>query len=433
MIDFERAVLGACLVDPANFGVISERLRADHFTAPGRAVFCAMRSMQELGQPIELISLKNRLMVTETLEIAGGIAAVAGLSDGLPKISRDVLLAWVAEVREAGRRRRLAQETRSVLEASEDMSLTSGDLLARLQAVAFDLDTGTVNGQSFGPSELRREAGLLIDEMAKAEDGIIGIPSGIPELDKLTGGFRPGQYVALGARPSVGKSSLALQIADHAANLGKPVAFFSLEMEARSLALIRACGESQVSKFQIQVTRGEGPHMERLYRAIHRQAETPMYVEKLSSPSLGPIRSRAARIKAEHGLGLVVIDYLQLMRSESKRSNRNEEITEISSGIKAMAGVLGCPVIVCAQLNREAADKTNTRPRLSQFRDSGSIEADADVAILLHRVNEAADRTIPVDVDLIVDKNREGSCGDVQCSFVGKYQRFEPRAQEAFL
>lgn len=432
MIDFERAILGACLLDSTNFAAVCDRLRADHFTPEARAVWVAMRSMQDAGQPIELIGLKNRLVVTDTLALAGGIASVASLVDGLPKISRDVLIAWADSVREAGRRRRLAQETRNLAEATQDLTLTSGDLLARLQATAFDLDTGLVNGTSFGPLDLRKEAAAMIDEMATAQDGVVGIPSGLVELDRLTGGFRPGQYVAIGARPSVGKSSLALQIADHAANLGHTVAFFSLEMEARSLALIRACAEAQVSRFQVQVTKGEGPHMDRLFSALHRQSETPFYVEKLSSPSLGPVRARAARLKAEHGLGLVVLDYLQLMRSESKRSNRNEEITEISSGLKSMAGALGCPVIVCAQLNREASSKENPRPRLSHFRDSGSIEADADVAILLHRRNENADRTIPVDVDLIVDKNREGSCGDVPCSFVGKYQRFEPRAQEGF-
>lgn len=426
ILEHEKAVLGACLLNPSNVGPVVESLRADHFSTAARPVFVAMKAMLELGQPVELIGLKNQLLRTSSLEAAGGIARVAALSDGLPAVSREVLAGWIGAVKEAGRRRRIAAEMSRLSTVSEDEMLTSGDLLAQLQAVAFDLDAGTVGGTSFGPADLAKEASRLVEEICSAEDGIIGVPSGIHALDKMTGGFRAGQYVAIGSRPSVGKSSLSLQIADHAANLGHVVAFFSIEMEAGELALVRACHEAEISRFAIQITKGTHPSMPRLVDAVSRQSKTPLYVEKLTSPSLGPIRARAARIKAERGIGLVVIDYLQLMRSESKRSNRNEEITEISRGLKVMAGQLGCPVIVCAQLNREAADKSNAAPRLSQFRDSGSIEADADVAILLHRLDEKADRAMPVDVDLIVDKNRTGACGTVHTSFIGKYQKFVP-------
>lgn len=430
MLDHEKAVLGACLVNSANIGPVVESLRADHFTAKARPIFLAMKAMLEVGQPVELIGLKNQLVKTASLESVGGISVVAGLSDGLPAIPREVLDGWVGAVKEAGRRRRVASEIARLGTVASDEGLDSASLLEQIQAVAFDLDAGTVGGTSFGPVDLMREASRLVDEICDSEGGIIGVPSGLPALDEMTGGFTPGQYVAVGSRPSVGKSSLSLQIASHAADMGHVVAFFSIEMEAGELALVRACSEAEVSRFAIQNSRGNHRDMHKITAAIGRQSGTPMFVEKLTSPSLGPIRSRAARIRAERGLGLIVIDYLQLMRSESKRSNRNEEITEISRGLKVMAGQLGCPVIVCAQLNREAAEKGNTKPRLSQFRDSGSIEADADVAILLHRTNENADRSLPVDVDLIVDKNRTGACGVVATSFLGKWQKFVPR--EAF-
>lgn len=426
ILDHEKAVLGACLLNPGNLGPVVEGLRADHFSLSARPVFVAMKAMLELGHPVELIGLKNQLLKTASLDAVGGIAIVAGLADGLPPIPREVLDGWIGAVKETGRRRRIASEMSRLSTVADDGTLDSMALLAQLQAVAFDLDAGTVGGTSFGPVDLMKAASRLVDEICTAEDGIIGVPSGIRALDKMTGGFRAGQYVAIGSRPSVGKSSLSLQIADHAANIGHVVAFFSIEMEAGELALVRACHEAEISRFAIQITRGTHRDMPRLVDAMSRQSTTPLYVEKLTSPSLGPIRARAARIKAERGIGLVVIDYLQLMRSESKRSNRNEEITEISRGLKVMAGQLGCPVIVCAQLNREAADKSNEAPRLSQFRDSGSIEADADVAILLHRLDEKADRSLPVDVDLIVNKNRTGACGTVHASFVGKYQKFIP-------
>lgn len=426
MIGFEKVLLGACLLDPTGtFSRVVETIQPEMLSADARAVFSGMKSLLERGEPIDRASLRCQVRK----ESPEAEQALSDLGAELPRITRESVDSWTLHIREAAKRRRIAQETFRIAEASKDESLSSSDLLARLQALAFDLDAGTVSGTSFGPVDLMRAASRAIDDIAASADGLIGIPSGIKALDDMTGGFRPGQYVAIGARPSVGKSSLALQIADHAANIGHTVAFFSLEMEAAELALVRACGEAQVSKFKIQVTRGEGPHMPHVFGAIMRQAKTPLYVEKLSSPSLGPIRARAARIKAERGLGMIVVDYLQLMRGESKRSNRNEELTEISAGLKNMASALGVPILVCAQLNRQAAGTDNPQPRLSQFRDSGSIEADADVAILLHRRDEKAPKNEPMAVDLLVEKNRTGACGAVGMSFVGKFQRFYPEGQ----
>lgn len=431
MNETERAILGACLVDGSRFGLLIENLRSDHFTGQHRPVFLAMKALASKGQEVELVGVKNHLAHTGTLEAAGGIAYVAAMVDGLPKVSKETLSGWMEQIKEAARRRRLAQEAAKLVEATLDPLTDSQTLLSKFQAAAFNLDAGTVSGRSFGPNDLRREASAAIDRLANG-DGLVGIPSGLSRLDEMTMGFQPGQYIAVGARPSVGKTSLALQLADHAANLGHTVAFFSLEMEARELALIRACGESQVSKYVIQASKGNAPVMDRLFAAVHRQAETPLHVEKLAMPSIGPIRARAARIKAEHGLGMVVIDYVQLMRSETKgRANRNEELTEISAGLKAMAGDLGVPIIVAAQLNRQAAGSDNERPRLSHFRDSGSLEADCDVAILMHRLDPKADRTQPVAVDLIIEKNRTGVCGTVPTLFTGRFHRFEHREDES--
>jgi replicative DNA helicase len=428
--EFQRSALGACLVDGATFGYLVENLRAEHFTGRFRPVFLAMKALADRGHEVELVGLKNQLVVTGNLEAAGGIPAVASLVDGLPKVSKDILAGWVEQIKEASRRRRLAQEAARLVEATSDPMADSATLLSQFQAAAFGLEAGTISGRSFGPNDLRREASAAIDRLADG-GGMIGIPSGLDGLDEMTMGFQPGQYIAIGARPSVGKSSLALQMASHAADLGHTVVFFSLEMEARELALIRACGEAQVSKYVIQASRGNAPVMDRLFAAVHRQATTPLHVEKLAMPSLGPIRARAARIKAEHGLGMVVVDYVQLMRSEGKsRANRNEELTEISAGLKAMAGDLGVPILVAAQLNRQAAGSDNERPRLSHFRDSGSLEADCDVAILLHRCDPKAERINPVAVDLIIEKNRTGMCGVVPTMFVGKHHRFEPRLED---
>jgi len=422
MLPAERAILGACLIDGSIFGSVVEALRADHFGPDARLVFVTIRELYERGRSIDAISVKGSLPEAER-------GAIDALIDDLPYPTDSAVEGWVEAVKEAGRRRRLAQEIAKLDSMALDPALDSQRLLAFLRSLAFGFDSVAQDGTSFDPLALSRLGIRTVEELVASQGRPTGIPTGFKRLDEMTGGFRAGQYIAIGSRPSVGKSSLSLQIADHAANEGHVVAFFSLEMEAAELAVVRACGEAEISRYALQW--GHEQHMARMAEVFGRQSKTPLYVEKLYAPSLGPIRARAARIKTKHGLGLIVVDYLQLMRSEGKfRSNRNEEITEISSGLKAMAGDLGVPVIVCAQLNRQAANADNEKPRLSHFRDSGSIEADCDVALLLHRVNADADRSFPVAVNIMVEKNRVGPCGTVTLIFTGKHQRFSEEAEE---
>lgn len=423
MSDLERSVLGAVIVDNRRWPDIEDL--NGHLLYPWQGIYSGMRSLVTRGLPIDLVSLKNHLVNTDTLNSCGGISLISGLTDGLPPISPEILNGWVKQIRMASRLRRMAQEAKKLLDATQDPTKTVEELVGQFQAAAFDSDPGNLSGRSYSPIDLRAEASREIDRISR-NGGLAGHSYGIPDLDGLTGGLQPGQSIVIGARPSVGKSSLALQIADHVACAGQTVAFFSLEMEAAQLSLIRAKATAQVTSHNIINLRDDHPSIQRLFATINKQAETPLYVEKVHTPTVSAIKARASRIKAEHGLGLIVVDYLQLMTGENKTANRNEELTIISRGLKQMATDLSVPILICAQLNRQAAGSSD-KPQLSHLRDSGAIEADADVVILLHRIVPTADRTLPLDVDAIVEKNRTGSCGTVMLTFVGKYQTFVPR------
>lgn len=424
MSDLERAALGAVLIDPTHWAEVQE-LRG-HLLYPYHPIFEGIHSLHSLGIPIDIVSLKNQLVTTDTLLLSGGIGLVAGLVDGIPPISKEILSGWVSQIQMASRRRRLAQEAHRLVSATEDHTRTLESLLSQFEAAAFDHDPGNLSGRSYSPYDLRKATADEVDRIASS-DGMAGYSYGIPILDELTSGIQVGQSIVLGARPSVGKSSLALQVADVVAFAGHTVAFFSMEMEAGQLSLIRACARARVTKYAVSTLPPSHPSKQQLLQAMNEQAETPLFVDKVATNTLSAIKARASRIKAEFGLGLIVIDYLQLMTGDNGRGGtRNEELTVISRNIKRMASDLGCAVLTCAQLNRQAAGHT-TEPHMGHLRDSGAIEADADVVILLHRVSEAFDRTLPVEVDAIVEKNRTGACGRVPLTFEGKFQTFSPR------
>ena len=431
MSDIERAVLGAVIVDSRHWAEVQE-LRG-HLVYPYHPIFEGLQTLSDRGLPLDLVSLKNHLVATDTLSTSGGIEFVAGLIEGLPPLRRETISGWVEQIKTASRIRRMAQEASKLVEATKDASRSLESLLGQFQAAAYDCDPGTLSGRLYGPKELRRATAEEMDRIA-SHDGMAGYSYGIPDIDSLTSGLQAGQSIVLGARPSVGKSSLALQIADHVAFAGGTVAFFSLEMEAGQLSLIRACARARVTKYHVSTLPADHPWIQRLTLAINEQAETPLYVDKLATNTLSAIKARASRIKAEHGLALIVIDYLQLLSGDtgSKGGTRNEELSVISRGIKRMAGDLGCAVITCAQLNRQAAGPS-AEPHMGNLRDSGAIEADADVVILLNRIGAGLDRTLPVAVDAIVEKNRTGAVGIVPLMFEGKFQTFTPRTEGEYL
>lgn len=434
-ITFESSVLNYCFNDNAEgLDLIFESLEVADFAPHNQPIFGAFVLMREKGVVISETTLYHELLAAKAIEKVGGMERIAVLNDpSFGKQGLKELGNWVAGIKNASKLRRIGSGLAQIQEAVADESASADRIQAKLEALAFNLAEKTQTGQTFDPITLQRDAGRLMDRICDADGGIVGLETGLPQLDTFTGGLRAGQFVLVAARPSVGKSSLSLQIANHVANEGIQVCFLSLEMEHDELALVRACQEAGVSRYYIQSVEGnrEAPPMRRLYDTLSKHGKTPFYVEKLNVPSLGPIQARVSRMKARKGLGLIVLDYLQLISGDAKKQNRNEEISTICNGLKNLASQMQVPIIVCAQLNREGA-KPKEAPRLSQIRDSGAIEATADVALLLHRPNGDPPDNNPHAVDIIVAKNRTGPCGTISTTFVGKYQRFEPLTQEDF-
>jgi len=427
MSELEHSILGAVLVDNSYWEDVQE-LRG-HLVYPYHPIVEAMQCLNVRGLPIDLVSLKNQLVTTGNVEASGGIAFVASLIDGLHPLSKETVKGWAAQIKMASKLRRLAQEAEKLVAATKDPTRSLESIVGQFQAAAFDSDPGGIQGRSFTPYDLRKATEAEWDRLA-SPDGMAGYSYGIPALDQLTSGIQVGQSIIIGARPGVGKSSLALQIADRVACAGHTVSFFSMEMEAGQLSMIRACAKAKVTRGQVAVLPPTHDYMKDFLKAIHEQAETPLFVDQPGTNTLAAIKARASRIKAEHGLGLIVIDYLQLMSGDNGRgATRNDELTVISRGIKQMARELGCAVITCAQLNRQASGPA-AEPHLGHLRDSGAIEADADVVLLLKPIAEVtnpANRTAPIQVDALVEKNRTGARGVVELTFVGKYQTFIPR------
>jgi replicative DNA helicase len=416
--DHEKALLGLCLLSPEHFGTVVDSLPPDLWSPENRPIYVAMKTLYEMGESVDLVTLKNHLVKTGTLMVSGGEVRIAALTDGIPIVSLQAAKSWVAAVAEAGKRRRIVSGVTGAARLCSDTSLNSEALLSRFQAIAFEIASGIENGTSSTPKDLARQVREETERIQASKDGIIGIPSGLFQLDKMTHGFEAGQYVILAARPSVGKSSLAIQVASHAAKLGNTTVFFSYEMQSSKVAMVRAKMESSLSEFEIRISR-EGA-IERLTSTVSFLAETPFFLEKPRTREIGPMRARCARIKARHGLDMIVVDYAQLMTGPG--ATLYERITNVSAALKGLAEEMEVPILVCAQLNRDADGE---RPHMSQLKESGSLEQDADMVMLLHRDFKDCDRSQPINMTLILEKNRYGETGEIPLIFEGKHHRFK--------
>jgi replicative DNA helicase len=424
VLEIEVQVFKAVLDVPSRWETLAE-MSVDEFTSNGQAVWTAMRSLVDRGDSINHISLRGQLERTQTMLAAGGIELIASFADLDRFPSEEDFETWVRDLKKAAKASRIHQEVMRWDGLCLAKEKDPDAILDEIRAFGSDFNISSSNTGSFGPMELANLASRYTDRVISSEDGVTGISSGITGLDDLTAGFQPGSYVAIGARPSVGKSSIALQFARHAANQGLPVGFFSLEMSAEQLGFILAASDAKVSRFELQHSRGKFNRIDDMQAAIGRLSKLPFYVEKLDRhPNIGAVTARARRLKHRHGIKFLVLDYIQLLGDSEKNKTRNDELTKISAGLKSLAMELEVPILVLAQLNREAA-KESAVPMLNHFRDTGGLESDSDVAILLHRPNE--ERLPMEDVTLYVRKNRFGPCGQIQTTFNASIQTFEEK------
>lgn len=441
-IEAEQGVLGCILLSPNDcLGECIEKLktgRAVFYDLRHQTLFQALIEMYDEKQAIDLITLQQWLKNKQQIEGAGGLGYIAGLSDAVPSAAN--LQYYLEIVLEKYLLRRMVQTCTEITGRVFDYEGEVDALLDEVERDILRISEDRVSGANLSIKELVNRAITKIEEFHKNQGMLMGVGTGFVDLDKMTTGLHEGEMIVVAARPSVGKTSLAMNIVEHVAlDLKAPVGVFSLEMTADQLILRMLCSRSRVNLRDIRDGFLAERDFPKLTGAAGKMAASPLFIDDTGGLSILQLRAKARRMWQQYGIKLFVIDYLQLLHSTSRRSeNRQQEITEISSGIKALAKELNVPIIVLSQLNRELEKRgPGERPRLSDLRESGSIEQDADVVGLLYRDTKNKDgEDDPGDVEqeaipvkLFIAKQRNGPIGDVDLTFLKSYTRFESAAK----
>jgi replicative DNA helicase len=426
-------VLGAILLRNEALTEL-ESLQADDFYDPKhQVVFAAMRALEAKSRPIDPVTLEEELGRAGKLAAIGGLAFLAELVSAVP--TADNVKHYASIVKDKALARRL------ILTSSEIAAKGFGDYgevheyLDESERAIFQLTQAHDRGGAKPVTVLLKEVFKSFDERFKADGGVTGVPSGFVELDQMTAGLQPSDLVILAARPSMGKTSLAMSIAQNAAiTFGYPVLVFSLEMSATQLVERMLCSEARIDSSMLR--RGQGlqrQDMINLTVAADAISKAPVLIDDTPAMTVNEVRSRARRWRASDSckgkpFGLIIVDYLQLMKgqAQNKNANREQEISEISRGLKALAKDVRCPVVALSQLSRAVESRTDKRPLMSDLRESGAIEQDADVITFIYRDEvynkETQDKGV---AEVIISKQRNGPIGTVRLKFEGRYTRFE--------
>jgi replicative DNA helicase len=426
----EASVLGAILLtEQALDGVVLEiSLRSEHFYRPRhQRIFEAMIRLKEKAEPeaVDALTVCDDLRSQGALEEAGGEAYVHSLPTVVPAVG--AVLDYARIVRDDALMRGILDTTRRIQAEVLAHRGEPRDLIERAEAELFKI------GHEGGMAEMRTIEAVLHEEIDKLEElsrkdiGLTGTPSGFADIDDLTGGFQPGNLIVLAARPSMGKSTLATNIAENAAiEHGMPVALFSLEMSETELAHRFIASQAKVSSDELRKGRVKADRWPKVLRAVEKLAAAPIFIDDSSDIGVLEMRAKARRLHARNnGLGLIVVDYLQLVRADGRADSRVEQVGQISRGLKILARELDIPVVAVSQLSRAVESRHPPIPMLSDLRESGQVEQDADVVMFVYR-EEYYDRESDRlgEADIIFAKHRNGPVGQVTLSFLPKYPRF---------
>jgi len=433
-LDAERSVLGAILLDNHVLNMAIEKLRPeDFFLEQHRRVFQQMIALGEAQHAIDLVTLTDELYRHGELEAAGGAAYLAQLVDGVPRITN--LEHYARIVKEKALLRSLIHSTHAIqqqaLEADEDADV----ILDRAESTIFQLAEERVRAGFIGVKELVRENFDRLARIFTEGKRITGLPTGYQQLDNITSGLQPSELLILAARPSMGKTALALNIAENVAlRSGDPVAIFSLEMSKESLLLRLLASHARIDAHKFRTGHLAREDWGKMTDSLGRLAEAPLWIDDSGSVTVVEMGAKTRRLKRDKGLSLVIVDYLQLVAARGRFSNRNEEVTSITRGLKGLAKELKVPVLVLSQLTR-APEREERRPQLADLRESGSIEQDADVVLFIYRPNIYKPDETPEErakAEIIIAKQRNGPTDRINFVFLNTFTRFEEAAPEAW-
>jgi len=424
-VEAEQSVLGAMLLDKEVIPVITEILKSDDFyRSDHKEIFEAVMDLFDIGDPIDLITVAERLKVRGNLENVGGLEYLTNIASAVPTTANAKHYSKIVE--EKSILRKLIKASSEIVnmgyEASEELSY----IVDRAEKSIFDV-LQKRGSQGFAPiKDVLIESFNKLEELYNNKGHITGIPTRFADLDYKTSGLHNSDLILIAARPAMGKTSFVLNIAQNAAiYAGVPVAVFSLEMSKEQLVSRMLCSEAMVDSQKVKTGKLEDEDWKKIARALGPLSEAPIYIDDTPGISITEVRAKCRRLKIEKNLGLVVIDYLQLMAGRGKNDNRQQEISEISRSLKVLAKEINVPVITLSQLSRAAETRTDHRPILSDLRESGAIEQDADIVMFIYRDDYYNPETEKQNIaEIIIAKHRSGSTGTVELSWLGQYTKF---------
>ncbi|MBR2514760.1 MAG: replicative DNA helicase [Halomonas sp.] len=436
-LEAEQSVLGGLMLDNQAWDNVSERLVTDDFYRyEHRLVFNVMIHLAESGQPLDVITLSEALEARDQLDTVGGLAFLAELARNTPSASN--IRAYADIVRERATLRKLIRAANQIADgAFSPQGRPADELLNEAERLVFQIaEERPKTGGPIGMSELLTKAVDRIDELFNLKGEMTGLSSGFRDLDEMTSGLQPSDLVIIAGRPSMGKTTFAMNLVEHAVIASdKPVMVFSMEMPAESLMLRMLSSLGRIDQTRVRSGQLEDEDWPRLTSAVNLLKDKQLFIDDTAALSPNEMRSRLRRVVREHGnMALVMIDYLQLMQIPGFSENRTGEISEISRSLKGLAKEFQCPVVALSQLNRSLEQRPNKRPVMSDLRESGAIEQDADVIAFVYR-DEVYNPDNPDNqgiAELIIGKQRNGPIGTVHMAFIGKYTRFEDLAPDRY-
>lgn len=433
-LEAERVLLGSILLDNEAFNVATGSVgRDDFFSDAHRVIFGKMEELSTKSRTIDLVTLSEEISKEGLLEKVGGAAYLASLTDGVPIGNYSSVSEYARIVKEKALLRRLINASSNVIARCYEGGEDPEALIDLAQSEMFQIAGDKIESGFLRVHEIVNKSFGSIDALFDRGQRITGVESGFADLDNMTCGFQPGELIIIAARPSLGKTALALNIAAHAATQGKVVAVFSLEMSKESLVTRLLCSEARVDSHKLRSGSLSREDWGKIPRVMGRLAESPLYIEDTPGLSVLQIRAKARRLKAERQdkLDLVIVDYLQLATGHGRFENRTQEVSYISRELKGIAKELHIPVVALSQLSRAPEQHGSGPPQLFHLRESGSIEQDADVVIFIYRERRSDGEPGDFDPDegletrLIISKQRNGPTGEVPVVFQKKFVRFE--------
>jgi len=427
-LEAEQSVLGGILIENEAINRVMEILDADDFYRDAHCkIFNALINLSERDEPADLITLTNELRKIDQLDSIGGASYLASLIDSVPTAANIEYYAKI--VKEKSILRKLIQTSTEIITQSYEDRGDVEVFLDEAERAIFDISEKRVRPSFYSIRDVVKESFKTIERLFQKKELVTGVPSGFKELDRMTAGFQPSDLIIIAGRPSMGKTAFCLNVAQYAAIENKiPVAIFSLEMSKEQLVIRMLCSEAHVEGTRLRTGYLNESDWPKLTIAAGNLSEAPIYIDDSAALSVLELRAKARRLKSERGLGMLIVDYLQLMKGRVRVESRQQEISEISRSLKALSKELNIPVIAVSQLSRKTEERTGNKPQLSDLRESGAIEQDADLILFIYRdevYNRSEDNPNRGKAEVIIGKQRNGPIGKIELAFLDKFTTFK--------